>query len=321
MTGTIEHTATLVSAALGGDEAAFTRLVDSHKEVVFAIAVSRTGDFDAASDIAQEVSLRAYIGLRRLQDPARFSGWLRTIAENRCRTWVERRRHQPPREVFDSTAPHLPAPEATDRDFERAERRKIVLEAIERLAPDTRETLVLHYLEGVPTPKLATLLGLSEPAVRQRLHRGREQIRDEVAHMVDEALHDEMPGEAFTAEVEELLTRSRTRFGIVRCRDAVTDLERAAELQPDDAATALLLADAYTDDRRPERRPPHLAGPRPPQRPAQGARWQAGRAPGELQTVPEALAACAATVDGTGGADDGSAGVALELYYQRQLTR
>ena len=148
--------------------------------------------------------------------------------------------------MFDSTAPRLPAPEAPDGDLERAERRKVVLEAIDRLAPDTRETLVLHYLEGVPTPQLATLLGLTEAAVRQRLHRGREQMRDEVAHMVDEALHDEMPGDAFTAEVEELLTRSRTRFGGVRCRDAVTDLERAAELQPDDAATALLLADAYT---------------------------------------------------------------------------
>ena len=252
MTETIEHTATLVSAALAGDEAAFTRLVDSHKEAVFAIAVTRTGDFDSASDIAQEVFLRAYISLHRLQDPARFSGWLRTIAENRCRTWLARRQQQPAREVFDTTAPHLPAPESPDRDLERTERRKVVLDAIERLTPDTRETLVLHYMEGVPTPQLATLLGLSEAAVRQRLHRGREQIRDEVAHMIDEALHDEVPGDAFTAEVEKLLTRSRTRFGSVRFRDAVTDLERAVELHTDDVAMALLLVDAYTFARSPE---------------------------------------------------------------------
>ncbi len=65
-------------------------------------------------------------------------------------------------------------------------------------------------------------------------------------------LRDESPGDAFAAEIEELLTRSRTRFGGVRYRDAVTDLERAAELTPDDAATALLIADAYTFARSPE---------------------------------------------------------------------
>ena len=214
--------------------------------------MARTGDFEVARDIAQEVFVRAYFSLHSLQDPARFSGWLRTIAENRCRTWIDWRQRQPPREIFDSTSPHLVGDEAPDRDLERVERRKVVLEAIERLAPDTRETIVLHYLEDVPTPQLATLLGISESAVRQRLHRGREQIRDEVTHMIDEILRDESPGDAFTAEVEELLARSRTRFGGVRYRDAVTDLERAAELQPADATMALLLADAYTFTRTPQ---------------------------------------------------------------------
>jgi RNA polymerase sigma factor (sigma-70 family) len=252
LTQVTQQTADLVTAALDGDEASFTCLVNSHKEAIFAIAMSRTGDFGAARDIAQEVFVRAYFSLGRLQEPGRFSGWLRTIAENRCRTWTDRRQRQPPQEVFDSTAPHLAGDEAPDRDLERAERRKVVLEAIERLAPDTRETVLLHYLEDVPTPQLATLLGISEPAVRQRLHRGREQIRDEVTHMIDETLRDEMPGDDFTAEVEALLARSRSRFGGVRYRDAVTDLERASELQPGDAMMALLLADAYTFTRSPQ---------------------------------------------------------------------
>ena len=252
MTEAGEPTAALVAAALRGDQASFTRLVDNHKDAVFAIAIGRTGDFEAARDIAQEAFLRAYLGLGRLRDPALFSGWLRTIVENRCRTWMDRRQRQPPREVFDSTCPHLAGNDAPDRDLERAERRQVVLAAIERLAPDTRETIVLHYLEGVSTPKLAVQLGISEPAVRQRLHRGREQIRDEVTHMIDETLHEESPGDAFAAEIEQLLARSRVRFGGVRYRDAVTDLERAAELDPGDPTMVLLLADAYTFARSPE---------------------------------------------------------------------
>ena len=247
-----ENVEDLVKAALKGDEDSFTRLVDDHKDVVFSIAMARTGDFDAARDIAQEVFVRAYIGLRRLQDPARFSGWLRAITENRCRTWLDRRRQEPPCEVLDSNAPHLAGGELPDMDLERAERRKVVLNALERLAPDTRETLVLHYFEDVPTPQLATLLGISEPAVRQRLHRGREQLRDEVIHMIDQTLRDESPDDAFTAEVEKLLTRTRTRFAGVHFRDAVTDLERVTELRNDDPPTAMLLADAYTFARSPE---------------------------------------------------------------------
>ena len=252
MTDISQQTAALVTAAIDGDEASFTRLVENHKDAVFAIALSRTGDCDAAGDIAQEVFLRAYLGLDRLKDPALFSGWLRTIVENRCRTWVDRRRRQPAREVFDSTAPHLAGDDAPDRDLRRAERRRVVLDAIERLTPNTRETIVLHYLEGVPTPQLATLLSISEAAVRQRLHRGREQMRREVTHMIDETLQDESPGDTFAAELENLLARSRTRFGGVRYRDAVSDLERAAQLKPDDPTTALLIADAYAFARPPE---------------------------------------------------------------------
>lgn len=248
----IEQTAALVTAARGGDERAFTRLVDRHKDATFAIAMARTGDLDAARDIAQESFVRAYVSLGRLHEPERFSGWLRTIVENRCRTWIDRRQRQPPREPFDSTAPHLAASDDPGRDLERAERRRVVRDAIERLAPDTRETVVLHYLEGVSTPQLATLLGISEPAVRQRLRRGREQMRDEVSHMIDETLKEESPGDAFTAEIEALLVRSRARFGTIHYRDAVTDLERAAELQPSDPTLAMLLADAYTFARSPQ---------------------------------------------------------------------
>jgi len=248
----IEQTAALAVAAQGGNEAAFTQLVDRHKDAVFAIAMARTGDFDVARDIAQEAFVRAYVGLGGLHEPERFSGWVRTIVENRCRTWVDRRQRQPPRESFDSTAHHLASSDAPDRDLERAERRRVVRDAIERLAPDTRETVVLHYLEGVSTPQLATLLGISEPAVRQRLRRGREQMRDEVSHMIDETLREESPDDAFTAEIEKLLTRSRARFGTIHYRDAVTDLERVAELQPAEPAVAMLLADAYTFARSPQ---------------------------------------------------------------------
>ncbi|MCE2532553.1 MAG: hypothetical protein J4F44_08875, partial [Acidimicrobiia bacterium] len=94
MTEIDEETA-WIEAARGGDDLAFGRLVERYKGVVFATVAAVTGDLDAAHDLAQEAFLRAWHGLGRLDDTASFGPWLRAIARNRGRTWLERRRRRP----------------------------------------------------------------------------------------------------------------------------------------------------------------------------------------------------------------------------------
>ena len=77
----------LIEAARGGDEDAFGRLVERYQEGVYAALLAITHDFDVAREIAQEVFLRAWFGLARLEEVASFGAWLRTIARNRGRTW------------------------------------------------------------------------------------------------------------------------------------------------------------------------------------------------------------------------------------------
>ena len=160
-----------ICAAQSGDEAAFGRLVERYKDSVFATVVTITGDFDAAHDVGQETFLRAWSVIARLEDAASFGPWLRTIARNCSRTFLERRQRQPSRESIDvdelAHSGQLPA-----QDAEREERQRLVHAAMSRLPELSREALMLHYLEGLTTLRIATQLGITDacrpPAIAAR---------------------------------------------------------------------------------------------------------------------------------------------------------
>lgn len=158
----------LVRAAKRGDAQAFEELVNRYKEVVFATVVAIANDLDAAQDIAQETFVRAWFGIERLDDSGSFGAWLRTIARNRSLTWIERRGCEPQWETMepDQLADGGRSPEDT---AEREERNRVVRHALQRISPTSREVLVLHYMEDMTTPRMAAMLGIAQPTVRQRL--------------------------------------------------------------------------------------------------------------------------------------------------------
>ena len=231
----------LIEAARKGDERAFSLLVERYKEVVFATVVAITSDFDAAHDIAQEVFLRAWFGLKGLKEASSWPGWLRTIARNRARTWLKRR--QPLLEhVTVDIADNADSPE---RNAEKAERRRLVLSALDKLPEERRQALVLHYLEDLSTPQVAAQLGITQAAVRQRLHRARQQMQEEMEHMMADVIKGEALGAEFSEAVAILIKRSKALFQQVQYRAAAPILESARDQAPTHTLVSLLLADAY----------------------------------------------------------------------------
>ena len=74
----------LIKHILEGDETAFGFLVDKYKGAVHALAYRKLGDFHLAEDITQDAFLKAYLKLRTLKDPERFSSWLYVITARCC---------------------------------------------------------------------------------------------------------------------------------------------------------------------------------------------------------------------------------------------
>ncbi|MEO0606489.1 MAG: sigma-70 family RNA polymerase sigma factor, partial [Myxococcota bacterium] len=162
----------LVTAARRGDREAFARLVRTHAGAVHQVALRITEDVCRAEDVAQEAFLAAWRGLSRLRDPDRFSGWVVGIARNRALDAVRHVRRRP--EVPLGDALPLVAEPGAEPD------REALWAALDRLDRGQRDVLQLYYRQGHTVSEVARQLGLAEPAVRKRLSRGRERLREEV---------------------------------------------------------------------------------------------------------------------------------------------
>lgn len=170
--------AEVIERVLKGDTEAFGLLVDRYQNEFAAYAKHMTGSLDDAADIIQESFIRAYRSLRRCSDRDRFKGWLFRIVSNQCKTHLARRKRRAGRS-FESMIDE-PATDAPDADAEAAELRGQVQDALNELSPDHREALLLKYVHGLSLPEMAELLSSTVPALKMRLLRGREALREKL---------------------------------------------------------------------------------------------------------------------------------------------
>jgi RNA polymerase sigma-70 factor (ECF subfamily) len=170
-----ERIGRLVRRARHGDEAAFAELLESHREVVIATLVAcGVRCRETARDLAQDVALRAWQGLGRLEDPRAFPAWIRRIAANAARDHL--RRLAVRRERALDEALELAGDEDPHGRSERRAELRLMLAVLEAEDEESR-TLVLARAGGVSVAELARRLGLSEGAVKMRLLRARQRLR------------------------------------------------------------------------------------------------------------------------------------------------
>ena len=156
-------------AAAEGDREAYGRIVAACQNSITAIALAIVRDVPASEDIAQEAFLSAWQNLRRLQNPASFMPWLRQITRNLARDHLRARKRLPSEvadadEVIQAAADPQPDPLG---QLAGQEREAVAAELISALPDDSREVLLLYYREGQSSQQVASLLGLSDAAVRK----------------------------------------------------------------------------------------------------------------------------------------------------------
>lgn len=160
---------TLVRGVLGGDRAAFAELYDRRARLVRAVCFDTTRDLDAAADLAQEVFLRAYMRLRELRDPQRFTPWLLGIARRTCREWQRARRRA--RQRAGPLPEGLPA-----RDDPPDERLAVLRDAVAALPERERRSIQAFYLSGLDAEEARRVLGLSRTTLYRVLAQAREHL-------------------------------------------------------------------------------------------------------------------------------------------------
>lgn len=175
--------AALVRGALAGEPQAARALVERHREAVYRLARSATGDAEEAFDITQEAFVAAFVALHRY-DPARpFRGWIAAIALNKCRDHARRRAVRRllglplPDHAADWVAEDAPSPETVAAD--RAEL-AATARAIAALPASLKNVLILRTIEGLGQEETAQALGISVKAVETRLYRARQKLAEEM---------------------------------------------------------------------------------------------------------------------------------------------
>lgn len=154
----------LVAACLAGRLEAFDLIVDRHKRSVYQLCYRFVSRHEDASDLSQEVFLRAYRGLKRFRGDSSLSTWLYRIGVNVCLNKVSVR--QPLQESIDE-APHLAAVTSDPASgLIRKEQAARVRAAVARLPRKQRATLILRVYHDLSHQEIATALGTSVGAVK-----------------------------------------------------------------------------------------------------------------------------------------------------------
>jgi RNA polymerase sigma-70 factor, ECF subfamily len=171
----------LLERASSGDQAAFLLLYERHRSAIFRFAYRLLG----AAELAEDVTHDCFLSLIRKPgnfDPQRAS--LRTYLYAAARNLAMKYFRSQGREtaIDDlSEPPSVPRRESPLRRLLEEELITKVREAVADLPPLQREALVLFEYEGLSLSEIAGVVGTDVGAVKSRLHRARERLRNSLA--------------------------------------------------------------------------------------------------------------------------------------------
>jgi RNA polymerase sigma-70 factor (ECF subfamily) len=170
----------LLSLVASSDDLAFAELYDRFGRIAYGLALRVLRDEALAQDAVQEAFLAIWRSADRfLAERAKASTWILTLVHRRAVDLVrreDRRRGEPLERAPEPAAPATAEDEAS-LGFER----RVVQEALRRLAPEQREALELGYYGGLTQSELAEHLGQPLGTIKSRMFTGLSRLRDLLA--------------------------------------------------------------------------------------------------------------------------------------------
>lgn len=189
----------LIKYAKSGDFKAFTKLIDTNKDKIYALALKMTANKQDAEDIVQDTFIKAIDNIDKFREESSFGTWLYTIALNQSRALLGKQRDKDLKPVefylplssesdfnhqadsfklFDWKDPHS--------ELESNELKKIINNAVAELPHQYREVFLLRYIEELSIKEIAKITKESTASIKSRVLRAKLAVRDRLSKVFEE---------------------------------------------------------------------------------------------------------------------------------------
>jgi RNA polymerase sigma-70 factor (ECF subfamily) len=187
---TPESDAECIRRILAGEKHLFHQLIRPCERAIYFLLLSLLKNETEAEDAAQETAIKVYLNLHLFRGESQFRTWVLSIARNeglgRLRKVGNRREDSLDAETDEQTGGYTPAILTSWREvpaeaLERKELGALLRKAVEELPEIYRNVVMLRDIEEMDIRETAAVLGISDAAVKVRLHRARAMLQRHLA--------------------------------------------------------------------------------------------------------------------------------------------
>lgn len=144
-------------------------MYDKYADLLYRLALANLQDKSDAEDVVHDVFIKFFEKSPHFQDENHEKGWFIRVTVNMCRDLQRKKKYRT----------HLPLDEIYHLEGEDI-KLPHVFQVLEHLSERYRLVIVLHYLEGYSVNEIAQILQISVSAVKMRLSRGRELLKEKI---------------------------------------------------------------------------------------------------------------------------------------------
>jgi len=174
----------LVRLSQEGDVDSFERLIESHKQRVYNIALRMVKNRDDAFDVSQEVFIRVYKSIGKFGGKSSFSTWIYRITVNCCLDHIKKEGRYKYISDAGEDGPgagvieNLRAEETPESVMEKSIKRDEIKKALDLLESDFRAAVVLRDIQGFSYDEISRITNANIGTVKSRISRGRRRLRE-----------------------------------------------------------------------------------------------------------------------------------------------
>lgn len=177
----------LIKKSKDGHVESFEKLIEAHQLKVYNISLKMLKNEQDAFDAAQEALLKAFKYISRFKEEASFSTWLYRITVNVCLDILKKRKNSYnviSLEQQISLKDNDVSMQFEDKkhnvldDVIKAERKKVLFEAIDKLSPEHKNMIILRDIEGFSYEEISKITDTNIGTVKSKINRARASLKE-----------------------------------------------------------------------------------------------------------------------------------------------